>query len=435
MSSSFKLFVYILLISMMTACSLNNTAEPIKANKKAFEQEDLYILTALRMEQLKLFNRSSEIFNTLYERSDKKEYLYRSLHNELAAKKYDELIIRIDEIVQDNLSDYELIRLKIIGLIKLKKVQEAKELALLLVEESKEIDDYLLVSDIYVKEKKFDTALKYLESAYIKDYNEVVLDKMSIILYVNLQRKKDAIAQLETHSRIRGCSVIICKRLISFYSNDNNIDGMLSTYLRLYEIDSSKVISEKITQIYAYKKDYPNMVKFLEKSKANDELLLQLYIQEKNYKIAYPLADDLYKESGDINFLGQSAIFEYESNKDKSSKEMQKSVIYKLKKVLEQNNETIYLNYLGYLLIDHDIDVKKGIVYIKEALKVEPKSIYYLDSLAWGYYKLGNCKRAQKIMRYVAKSKDADNEEVKAHIKTIMKCKVKKKQTKKKVKR
>ena len=427
MRSSLKLFVYFVLLIMIAGCSFNEEPNPKKSNVKAFEQEDLYILTALRMEQLKLFDRSSQIFNTLYERSDKKEYLYRSLQNDLAANKYDELILRIDAILEENANDYQLIRLKIIALIKIEKIDVAKDLALSLVEESKEIDDYLLVSEIYVKQKEFDTAIKYLESAYVKDYNEKVLDKMAIILYVNLQRKKDAIAQLETHSRMHGCSRVVCQRLISFYSNDNNIDGLLSTYLRLYEVDSSKEIAEKIVQIYGYKKNYPKMTEFLQKSKSNDELLLQLYVQTKDYKKAYPLADELYNRNGDVNYLGQSAIFEYESYKDKTSKEMQNNVIKKLRKVLEQNDDPIYLNYLGYILIDHDIDVQSGIEYARKALKAEPKSAYYLDSIAWGYYKLNDCKNATRVINEVIRLHGDDNEEVKAHIKAIRNCTTKNK--------
>jgi tetratricopeptide (TPR) repeat protein len=302
------------------------------------------------------------------------------------------------------------------------RLAEAKELAMRLVEKSKSVDDYLLVSEIYVKLKEYNTALKYLEGAYIKDYSEKILEKMAIILYVNLDRKKDAIAQLESHSRIHGCSASICNKLIGFYSNDNNVEGLLSTYLRLYKIDPSKDTANKIVQIYGYKKDYPKMTQFLEESNSDNELLLQLYIQAKDYKKAAPKAKELYDESGEISFLGQSAIFEYESSEDKNDKAMQKRVIAKLQEVIEAKREGMYLNYLGYLLIDHDIDVKKGIKYVKEALKIEPDSIYYLDSLAWGYYKLGNCKEAARIIKSIENMHGSNNEEVLKHIEAIKKC-------------
>ncbi|QOY55501.1 hypothetical protein HUE87_04505 [Candidatus Sulfurimonas marisnigri] len=417
-----KLFTLFVLLTILSGCGARPSAE-IKGHEKIFENEDLYIMFALRAEQIKDYNASSSIFNTLYKESNKDEYFYRSVQNDLAAGENYRAIARIDKVISEEIENFALVRLKIIALIKLDRIDEAKELAIKLVEKSKEIDDYLLVSEIYVKEKEFDLAVKYLESAYIKDFNEKILDKIAIVLYVNLQRKKDAIAQLESHSRIRGCTKLICARLIGFYSNENNIDGLLSTYLRVYKIDSNKEIAKKIVQIYGYKKEYLNMMNFLVESKTDNELLLQLFIQLKEYKKASLLAEKLYKEGADIAYLGQSAIFEYESSSDKNDKKMQKSIIRKLEDVIKIRNEGLYLNYLGYLLIDHEIDVEKGIYYVKEALKIEANSAYYLDSLAWGYYKLGKCKRAKKIIDKVAKMKGNDNPEVIKHIKMIKNCK------------
>ncbi|MCF6339267.1 MAG: hypothetical protein L3J10_00720 [Sulfurimonas sp.] len=416
-----KLFISLALILLYVGCGAKPSVET-NINKKTFEKEDMYILIALRLEQLKDYKSSADIFNTLYEQTKKKEYLYRSLRNNLSADNNKKVILKVNQIAKNNINDFELIRIKIVALVKLEKLKEAKVLALKLVQKTKLIDDYLLVSELYVKLKEFNTAVKYLESAYIKDYNEKILDRMAIVLYVNLQRQKEAIAQLETHSRIYGCSRIICSRLIGFYSNDNNIEGLLSTYLRIYKINSNKVIAQKIVQLYSYKKDYKNMIKFLQKSRIDDELLLQLYIQFKEYKRASPLAYEMYKDSGDISHLGQSAIFEYESTKDKNNKIMQKSVVKKLTKVVDKKKDGIYLNYLGYLLIDHDIDVRKGLGYVKEALKIESDSIYYLDSLAWGYYKLGECKKAQDIMDRVKNMEGSSNKEVVKHIKMIDKC-------------
>ena len=417
----FKIFFYLVLVLVFGGCI--GTVQPqVKPNEKVFEQEDAYILFALRAEQLRDYKSASKLFDELYEKSDKKEYLYRSLQDSLAGKENVKVIERVDTITQDKMDDFILIRMKIVALMEMQKFIEAKTLALKLVKISKEVDDYILLSDIYIKLKKYDTALKYLESAYVRDYNEKILDKMSIILYLNLERKKDAIAQLETHTRVHGCSKLICMRLIGFYSNENNIDGLLSTYLRLYKLDKNDEISKRIIQIYGYKKEYVKLIGFLEESGSDDDLLLQLYINSKNYKKAYPLADKLYKKTGDVNYLGQSAIFDYESAKDKYDKGMQKRVVKKLKDVIQTQENPLYLNYLGYLLIDHEIDVKSGIKYVKRALKIEPKSAFYLDSLAWGYYKLGNCKEAYKIIKKVTKLEGGDDKEVVSHFKKIKKC-------------
>ncbi len=418
----YKSIVPLVLIFIFAGCLGLEPKSEIKPNQKAFEEEDAYILLALRSEQIGDYKSAAKIFEMTYEKSDKKEYLYRSLQNELSAKDNEKVVLRIDEILKGTLSDLSLVRMKIIALIQLQKLEEAKNLALKLVSLTRKVDDYLLVSGIYVEQKKFDTAVKYLESAYAQEYNEKIMDKISIILYVNLQRKKDAIAQLETHSRMHGCSKLICSRLLGFYSDENNIDGLLSTSLRLYEIDPNDETTKRIIQIYAYQKNYVKLIAFLQKSGGDDELLLQLYINAQNYAKAAPLAQKLYFERGDVTFLAQSAVYEYESSADKNDTSMQNRVIKKLKKAVQIKETPLFLNYLGYLLIDHEIDVEAGMEYVKKALKREPTSLFYLDSLAWGYYKLGECKRAKEIMDKVVYLEGGDDEEVVFHVKIINKC-------------
>lgn len=416
-----KSFIFLALIVLFGGCAVNQPSAK-KDHEKIFENEDMYILSALYLEELGDYNSSSNLFNTLYEKTNKKEYLYRSLKDDLEADEYERAVLRVEKVSKGGIDDFELARIKITALMKQEKLAEAKELAVRLVEVSGTANDYLLASETYIKLKEYDDAIRYLESAYVKEHDERILEKIAAILYVNLERKKDAIAQLETHSRIYGCSKYICGKLILFYSNDNNIEGLLSTYLRFYAIEPNKDVAKKIIQIYGYKKDYKKLAEFLEQSKSDNELLLQIYLQDKNYKKAAPVAKELYEESGDVAFIGQSAIFEYESAQDKSDKAMQKSVIAKLEEVIATKKEGMYLNYLGYLLIDHDIDVKKGMGYVKEALKIEPNSIYYLDSLAWGHYKLKECDKAAKIMKKVSNMQGSSNEEVVKHIEAIEKC-------------
>lgn len=393
------------------------------SNKKSFEQEDAFILFALRAEQLGDYKSAASLFETLYEKSNKKEYLYRALQNDLSANEFDLLISKVNqenELTHED--DFFLLRLKVLSLIGLQKYNEAKTEALALVQSTADANDYLLVSDIYIQLQEYDTAVRYLESAYAKEYNEKLLDKMSIILYLNLQRQKDAIAQLETHSRIHGCSSLICLRLIAFYSNENNIEGLLSTSLRLYTLEPSDDLAKKIVQIYAYKKDYIGMMSFLEKSQSDDNALLSLYVSTKKYQKAYQLAQKLYKKTADLHYLAQSAIYEYEANPDKSDTKILMQVIKKLQDVVVDLPNPLYLNYLGYILIDHEIDVNKGIEYVNMALESEPNSIYYLDSLAWGYYKLGNCAEAKRVMYELLELDDSDNEELISHIELINKC-------------
>ncbi len=416
---SIKLFLITILF--FSGCSAISEPSVKKGHEKSFEYEDVYIMTGLYLEELQDYNSSSKMFETLFLETNKKEYLYRSLKNDLVAQKFERVVQRVD--LEKNIEDdYELLKIKVVALIKLDRALEAKKLAIRLGEISKNIDDYLLAADVYTKLQEYENAVAYLENIYVTNPHEKIIDRITTIMYVDLDRKKDAITQLEAHSRIYSCSEFICNKLIGFYSNENDLDALLSTYLRVYKLNENVEIAKKIIQIYGYKRDYKSMREFLQENKIDKELLLQLYIQEKDYKKATSIAKELYEETKNIMFLAQSAIFEYESSKDKNNKKMLDSVVSKLKEVVKTDKDAMSLNYLGYLLIDHDIDIKQGMKYIEEVLKIDPNSAYYLDSLAWGYYKLKNCKEALKIMKRVQKLEGGDNEEVLKHIEMIEKC-------------
>ena len=410
-----------LVVLAFTSCSLS-TPKPVAGNQKTFDLEDMDIMFALRAEQIKDYKSASKFFNILYQKSHKKEYIYRSIGNDLMAKEYKKVIQRVDVFSKNAPFDAKLTRLKVIALFEQNRLDKAIKLATTLAATTKAPDDYLLTSDIYIKRREFDLGVRYLESAYEKEHNEKILDKMSIILYVNLGKKKEAIAYLETHSRMLGCSELICRRLAAFYSHDNNLEGLLSTYLRLYNYKKDDRLANKIIQIYRYKRDNIALMNFLEKSGSNDETLLQLYVSLKKYKKAYKLASKLAKESGDVAYLAQSAIYEYEASGSKPTKKVVADVIKKLKDVVAVKKDATYLNYLGYIMIERDVDIKDGIGFINQALMLKPNSAYYLDSQAWGYYKLGECKRAKRVMKKVLTLKGGDDPEVLAHKKAIDRC-------------
>lgn len=423
MSKSFAL-VLMLSTLLFTACS-SRQEPPLPPNAKSFEDEDRLIITALYAKSQGDMNSTISLFEMLYEKSNRKEYrneeliaMIQSHQNERALEKIEEYRAELDE----GEVDVELERLKIAALMELKSYEEAKTHLLALVEHTKAASEYQQIAAIYMGQGRYEFALRYLQSAYAINYDEKILDKMAIILYVNLNRKAEAISHLETHIRLHGCSEIICTRLGSFYSEENNVEGMLRIYLRLYENTKDEKYAQTVVKLYNYKKDVISLIQFLEKSGSDDALLLQLYISTKNYPKVVSLADKLYKEDGDPYYLGQSAIFEYEGAKDKHNEAMVASVMKKLKRVIEYAENAMYLNYLGYLLIDHEIDIEGGMAYVRKALEAEPESPYYLDSLAWGYYRLGNCKKALKLMEKVQTNLGKEDAEVSAHLKAIKKC-------------
>ena len=66
-----------------------------------------------------------------------------------------------------------------------------------------------------------------------------------------------------------------------------------------------------------------------------------------------------------------------------------------LKRALELSpDESPVLNYLGYTWVDQSQNLKMAMDYIRKAVKLKPDDGYYVDSLGWAYYRLGNLQSA-----------------------------------------
>ncbi len=61
---------------------------------------------------------------------------------------------------------------------------------------------------------------------------------------------------------------------------------------------------------------------------------------------------------------------------------------------LHPPDELLVLNYLGYSWVDQGLNLKQAMDYIRKAVKLKPDDGYYVDSLGWAYYRLGNMPEA-----------------------------------------
>ncbi|MDV6329584.1 tetratricopeptide repeat protein [Asticcacaulis sp. 201] len=68
------------------------------------------------------------------------------------------------------------------------------------------------------------------------------------------------------------------------------------------------------------------------------------------------------------------------------------------------------LNFLGYGWISRGINIQAGMDLVREAIKVNPKSGAVVDSLGWGYYKLGEYEQALNFVEQAVQMEPADPE-------------------------
>ncbi len=55
-------------------------------------------------------------------------------------------------------------------------------------------------------------------------------------------------------------------------------------------------------------------------------------------------------------------------------------------------DQPLVLNYLGYSWVDQNMHIRRAMRLIRKAVKLKPDDGYFVDSLGWAYYRLGNFK-------------------------------------------
>ncbi len=391
------------------------------------ENEDSMIMKAIFYEQQGEFDKSNKYYNELYDLTQNEEYMFREIRTALYIGKKSKNMDSLEKWTKSNPDSIKAKRILISFYLSEKKYDRAKALANELLSESSSPIDYELAANPYILTGEYVKAVEFLTKAYDKTYNAEVLIKIST-LYANYIGDIDsAISRLEQHRQSYECDERICHQLLEIYTKQEKIEPLLDVYEELYSSTRNEQYAIKVVEGYMYKQEVDRAIEFLETDYPNDELLYELYLSKKDYEKAQKIAETIYSKSHDAKWLAESAMALYEKSADKNDKAMLDIVVQKFEKALNEGaKESVYLNYYGYTLIDKDIDVEKGVEIIKEALSNDPDNSYYLDSLAWGYYKLGHCKEAYVEMKKVVDTEGLNEEEIIEHWAKINECNQKK---------
>jgi len=114
-------------------------------------------------------------------------------------------------------------------------------------------------------------------------------------------------------------------------------------------------------------------------------------------------ADQLSTKKDDkflIAFL-RGTLYERQKLYDQAETEFRKAL------ALDPNN-SMTLNYLGYMLADHGMKLDEALGMIKKAVELDPQNYAYLDSLGWVYFKLGQYNLAETDLRKAVERDSTD---------------------------
>lgn len=395
--------------------------------KKKLQNEDQLIIQAIFLEDEGAYKQSNEFYGLLYDVTKKEEYLLKELNTAHQAGILSKNLDDLKAYIERNPNNVQAQRLLLSFYLKSKEFNKAKEVGNRLTKSSEQAVDFELAANPYIFTGEYKKSLTYLQEAYEKTLNEDVLLKIVTIQINYLQDIDAAIESLETHRVKQGCSEKVCLQLIGIYSQQRKAEKLVPIYKELYSSTKKEVYSEKIIESYLINQDLDSAVAYLENSTNNHALLYSLYMEQKAYLKANTLAKSLLNTTKDPKWYAESGISLYESLSNKDDKVELKKVSDAFEKAFEMGEKNpIYLNYYGYTLIDKELDIQKGLRAVEKALKEEPENTYFLDSLAWGHFKLNNCEKAYPAMKKVVEVEGLNEAEIIQHWDAInKKCKQK----------
>ena len=79
-------------------------------------------------------------------------------------------------------------------------------------------------------------------------------------------------------------------------------------------------------------------------------------------------------------------------------------------------NDADVLNFLGYMYAEHGVKLQEAKELIEQALDSDPESPYYLDSLGWVYYQMGDGEKAVDLIHRALLKMNGDDAVLRDHL-------------------
>ncbi|MBT0820197.1 ATP-dependent nuclease subunit B [Campylobacter lari] len=383
------------------------------------------ILQALIYEEHGQFQKACDIYTNLFHENNESIYLQKALLLALSAnlKQKDELL----KASKDFLKHTAIARLNALYFFEIGDYKQAEAILYKLIKEEQDYRNYEILGDIFAKKALYTKALEQYNLAYKLFEHENLLLK---IVEVNIKNKNinQAKKTLEEFIKNSHCTLKTCTLLLKIYQEQKDYKASIQTLEKLYKLNNDIKYIYAMIELLVQEKNYTQALNLTQKYNIDPDTKIFLYTQTKDYEKAYEIALKHYELSKDKKYLSMAGVLEFEIHMDPKSKKVTDpkilaSIMKKFEQSVDVRSDALYQNYYGYALIEYDIDIAKGIELVGWALEQEPQNLYYLDSLAWGYYKLKDCKKAYEILQKTLHDKEfSSSDESKEHLKAIEKC-------------
>lgn len=404
-------YLFLALSLIFIGCSTYTQPKVVKKVKLSSES---LMATALFYELHKEPKKALDIYINLYKSSKDSFFLRQAL---LVKINFNLKSEELKELLKKEKKGVILARLELLYYIQNKEYKTAKSKLLKLLKTDKDYKNYELLGDLFVQEGLLYDAASNYKLAYKKSHEKNLVLKYANLL-TDLKYTQKAKKILLAYERQNKPDIAISLLLSRIYKMQKDDKKLISTYEKLYKLSKNKSFIYVAVDLLSTEKQYKNALNLALKYNLDVDTKLFLYYVNKDLKSAINLSLNEYDKTKNKSYLLRAAIFKYELNPKDT-----KSVVSLFEQGVDEKTNAIYLNYYGYLLIEQNLDTLKGIKLVKRALLADPKNVFYIDSLAWGLYKLKKCKEAKELLDNLKPTKDfSKTKEAKEHIRKINSC-------------
>jgi len=204
---------------------------------------------------------------------------------------------------------------------------------------------------------------------------------------------------------------------------DKALVELLSVNTERFDSDENQELAYYLGLCYTKMERYDDALLYLEQVVTSSPDILRTYQCRMTLAYIYAItrrskmAEFELKRlaSGGFESAQLYATLAYSSAMQKHFKQ---AIDYYEKALDMDGNNTTALNGLGFILVDTDTDIMRGLRCCKKAVDLKPQNPAYLDSLGWAYFKNGELLEARTWLR---RALDAapQMKEIKEHFRTV----------------
>lgn len=417
-----KIFLAILALNaiftaMIFALEDSPKIKQFKAQSSGFN-EDKYILEALDAIDSKDDKKALESYKILYQNTKKIEYLKEQIFALMRLENHKDALAKIKEFEAIIPNDLDILKAKAYIMRGDLEATIAIWRRILQLEDS--VFNNSFIATLYYAKKDFENARAHLIRAYQIDGND---ETLLVLASLDLERKKfgDSLPLIKAHFKDE-LNERFALLLLNIASKINELDEIEPLFAYYFAKKQSKINATNLAKLHYEKKDYGKVIDLAKKFDFDEALLIDIYLAQKDYKNAKIEAQKAYNRTKDSYYLGIMAIVDFEAQDAEGKAKIAPQVIESLKRALKDEPNHIFYNYVGYLMIDYDINVAEGVGFVEQALSVAPENPAYLDSLAWGHFKSNKCEQAKAVMEKIPRDILLKEREMVEHLEAIDKC-------------